>query len=186
MYTEKDALGLRDRAAENEDNEQAEKLAREAIRSLIKNNTPRTWTLTECGYNYKETVANSLADALAEAVDNVDRANYDSTDRDRTLWVTVAAECELTGESGSEIVTVEPDEPDCSEQEHDWCSDHAIVGGLKENPGVWGKGAGVIIHEVCRHCRCARITDTWSQCPETGQQGFETVRYDTELYVQED
>jgi hypothetical protein len=37
-----------------------------------------------------------------------------------------------------------------------------LVGGLRENPGVYGKqyGSGVIILEVCARCGARRTTDT--------------------------
>lgn len=54
------------------------------------------------------------------------------------------------------------DAPDCADgQEHDWQSPYSVVGGCKENPGVWGSGhGGVRIEEVCRHCGLYRIVDT--------------------------
>ena len=48
----------------------------------------------------------------------------------------------------------DPEPPECAEGlEHDWCSPYEVVGGLKENPGVWSLG-GTTIHtsEVCSHC----------------------------------
>ena len=44
--------------------------------------------------------------------------------------------------------------------DHDWRSPHDVVGGLTENPGVWGHGAGLRVQEVCARCRCYRWTDT--------------------------
>lgn len=55
--------------------------------------------------------------------------------------------------------------------EHEWCSPFAVVGGIKENPGVQGHGGGVIITEVCRHCGTYRTTDTWA----TGHDGRPTT-----------
>lgn len=74
-------------------------------------------------------------------------------------------------------VEINPEEPECSGDEHDWRSPYSVVGGIKENPGVWGHGGGVIITEVCRHCGCYRVTDTWAQDRETGEQGLESVEY---------
>lgn len=45
-------------------------------------------------------------------------------------------------------------------QRHRWRAPYSIVGGIKENPGVWGKGAGVSMTEVCEHCGCFRTLDT--------------------------
>lgn len=74
-------------------------------------------------------------------------------------------------------VTREPDECGCSGDEHDWRSPLSVVGGIAENPGVWGNGGGVIITEVCRHCGCYRVTDTWAQRPDNGMQGLTSVEY---------
>ena len=46
-------------------------------------------------------------------------------------------------------VRIDPQEPKCTEPEHDWQSPQEIVGGIKENPGVWVHAAGIIVHEVC-------------------------------------
>ena len=56
-------------------------------------------------------------------------------------------------------------------------SPHEVVGGLEENPGVWGNGGGVIIHEVCQTCGVHRHTNTWAQNPVNGKQGLESVSY---------
>jgi hypothetical protein len=74
-------------------------------------------------------------------------------------------------------VAFEPAAPDCTNgHEHDWKSPHSVLGGLKENPGVWGKGGGVIIREVCAHCGAYRVRDTWAQ--DGAIQGLESVTYE--------
>lgn len=74
---------------------------------------------------------------------------------------------------------LDPPEPDCEgNHTHDWQSPHDIVGGIKENPGVWGHGGGVTIREVCLHCGCGRLRDTWAQRSDTGEQGLESITYD--------
>lgn len=79
-------------------------------------------------------------------------------------------------------VGVDPDEPDCTDGEHDWQSPLAIVGGIAENPGVWGHGGGVTISECCMRCGCRRLTDTWAQDPSTGEQGLCSVEYEPGYY----
>ena len=74
-------------------------------------------------------------------------------------------------------VPIEPTEPECTSDDHDWRNPLSVVGGLKENPGVYGHGAGVTITEVCKHCGWYRITDTWAQDPSTGEQGLESIEY---------
>ena len=69
--------------------------------------------------------------------------------------------CEALQEVSYEMVHVYSQATsDCSEDEHDWQRPHHIVGGIKDNPGVWGKGAGVEITECCMHCGDRRVTTT--------------------------
>lgn len=75
-------------------------------------------------------------------------------------------------------VALDPEEPDCSDDEHDWQSPYGLLGGIKENPGVWGNGGGVVIRQVCARCGRYRITDTWAQNPVSGVQGLESVAYE--------
>lgn len=74
-------------------------------------------------------------------------------------------------------VAINPDEPECTGQEHDWQSPLKVVGGVEENPGVYGHGGGVTITEVCAICGIYRVTDTWAQDPGTGAQGLRSVAY---------
>lgn len=78
--------------------------------------------------------------------------------------------------------TIEPKEPPCvyknkKYQEHVWESPHSLVGGLKENPGVYGHGGGVVITSVCKNCGCYRTYDTWGQDPCDGSQGHCITTY---------
>jgi len=147
-----------------------------------------TWILNEAGYDYDTVEADSAEEALEEARENVDAANYPGEDGDglrATIWVGVSVRCEETDEHDSDSVRCDPPEPRCTESEHDWASPHAIVGGLRENPGVWGHGGGVVVHEVCVHCGCKRTTDTWAQDPTNGRQGLESVSYEPGRYAKE-
>lgn len=65
---------------------------------------------------------------------------------------------------------------------HRWRSPHELLGGLKENPGVWGHGGGVIVTEVCMRCGCQRTTDTWAQDRTSGQQGLTSVEHEAGVY----
>jgi hypothetical protein len=109
----------------------------------------------------------------------------------RTTWVSVSAWQAIASvdDSGKRVmgryaetrhlIAVAPYVPACAEgHEHDWRSDHEVVGGLKENPGVLGHGGGVIVREHCAHCGAYRVTDTWAQCPETGEQGLTATAYE--------
>lgn len=134
------------------------------------------WELIEYGYLYRTIQADSAADALAEAVSNVVRHNYSPINS--TVYVDVIVRNTATGEEDRETVTLEPDEPECSEPNHDWQSPYDLLGGCAENPGVWGHGGGVIMREVCAHCGVYRITDTWAQRRDTGEQGLVETTYE--------
>lgn len=87
---------------------------------------------------------------------------------------------EWVGEYESETLATPQHEPDCAEGlEHEWESPIEVVGGIESNPGVWGKGGGVVRTEVCAHCGCERTTDTWAQ-DSSGRQGLTEVTYETD------
>jgi hypothetical protein len=158
--------------------------AREArVEYLIEHDVTRTWQLSEEGCAYETIEADSAEEALKIACDNVDRASY--SEAEGTIWVDVRVTCAETGEEENGTVQLDEEEPCCTESEHDWQSPYELLGGCKENPGVWGHGGGVIIHEVCMHCGCERVTDTWAQRPDTGEQGLESVSYDPGKYSDE-
>lgn len=93
-----------------------------------------------------------------------------------TTWVHVRVWDDESGESIDTTLSIDPVEPPC-DAEHEWCSPHSVVGGLQENPGVWGSGGGVRVHEVCKHCGAYRITDTWATDPCDGSQGHTSISY---------
>jgi len=83
-------------------------------------------------------------------------------------------------------IALEPDEPECEDgEDHDWQSPIEIVGGIKENPGVYGHGGGVTITTVCMHCGAERVVDTWAQDSSDGEQGLESVSYEPSKYADE-
>lgn len=138
------------------------------------------WDLYEgdMGSAYATITADSAEEALDQARNNVDRANYD--DADGTLWIDVRVVNPVTGEEATDTVTLEPDVPTCADgHDHDWQSPYSVVGGIEDNPGVWGHGGGVIIREVCAHCGTYRVTDTWAQRMDTGEQGLTSVAYES-------
>lgn len=84
---------------------------------------------------------------------------------------------QITLDKDQHTITLEPEVPECDgEHDHDWRSPYSVLGGLKENPGVWGHGGGLIIKEVCEHCGGYRVTDTWAQDRETAER-FESREY---------
>lgn len=86
-------------------------------------------------------------------------------------------------------MALDAEDPTCLESdrdfaEHHWDSPLSIVGGIKENPGVFGKGGGVVCTTVCLRCGCRRTVDTWSNGP-SGQQGLTTEEYEPGHYADE-
>ena len=71
--------------------------------------------------------------------------------------------------------------PDCSDGDpdsHDWQSPYSVLGGCKENPGVWGsQHGGVWYKEICKHCGLYRITDTGATDSSNGMR-CESVEYE--------
>lgn len=113
---------------------------------------------------------------LIEWVRNGDY-NFDE-EQPETFFVDAFYSCEETGERGLVKVSVDPPIPPCVYgEEHKWESPHELVGGLRENPGVFGHGGGAIFNEVCLKCETTRITDTWAQDKQDGTQGLHSIKY---------
>lgn len=115
----------------------------------------------------------------------VDSGDYDVTST--TCWVTIATYRKGVDADGrieqvereEQTITIEPELPDCIDSEsHQWESPYSILGGLKDNPGVFGNGGGVICNEVCMLCGCKKTTDTWAQNPSNGERGLTSVSYE--------
>ena len=129
--------------------------------------------------------AETLEDAIEQARRWAAEGDWDTTNG--TIWVNAyLIEIDADGDEDTHCIkaTIDPEEPECLDgQEHDWQAPHEIVGGIKENPGVWGHGGGVTIQEVCLHCGCGRLKDTWAQDPETGEQGLDSIQYQPGKYT---
>lgn len=143
------------------------------------------WYATDGSVEVYYEWAQSGKEAAQEYVDSGDWGVIE-----KTIWISVNTwqvndDGEVVNES-EHTIALDPEEPDCCEgEEHDWRSPVEIVGGIKENPGVWGHGGGVIIKEVCMNCGCGKVTDTWAQNPEDGVQGLTSVEYYETEYVEE-
>jgi len=125
---------------------------------------PREWSL-RCDGVEVETIESPAGLPLRDAMHQVDVGCYDTSTG--PVWVDVYARCEATGETERVTIQVDQDEPVCSdEHDHEWV-----------DAGVQGHGGGVLITEQCQHCGAKKVTDTWDQRPDTGEQGFTTVRY---------
>jgi len=135
-----------------------------------------------------EIEAETAREAAQEYVDGGDWG-----DIEETSWVNVRVTGPMPAsthddEPDSERIKIalEPDEPECEDgKDHDWQSPIEIVGGISENPGVWGHGGGVTITSVCMHCGTERVTDTWAQDMSDGVQGLESVSYEANKYADE-
>lgn len=140
----------------------------------------------ESGYT-ENLQAAALEDARREARALLAEGDWGQSGLKKTTYV----EARIFDTDGQRAATVQvrldPPEPECeSEDGHDWQTPHEVVGGVEENPGVWGKGGGIIATEVCSHCGRYRVTDTWDQ--SQGPEPAETVRYaeaddDSEAWV---
>lgn len=102
-------------------------------------------------------------------------------ERDTTRWLR-ASVFRLDGDEagvpvGKVKVTLQPEPPKCCGDSHAWESPYSVVGGIKENPGVFGSGGGVRTREVCRHCGAYMVTDTWATDPYDGSQGHYSEEY---------
>ena len=140
-----------------------------------------TWGARDSGGGEIEVECDTAQEAAQEFVDGGEWG-----ENKETFWVNVRVWRNGVNARGAivavdeETITIEvaPIEPECSHEDgHDWQSPHSIVGGCKENPGVYGSGGGVIITQVCMHCGCGQHTDTWAQNSENGQQGLTSVKY---------
>lgn len=121
--------------------------------------------------------AESAEEAAQEYVDGGDWT------LDKTTWIHVSVwPLDADGEElerERHTIRIDPDEPPCEGKgEHKWTTPHWLLGGLEENPGVWGHGGGVVCRDACLRCGCERVTDTWAQDPETGEEGLTSVAYE--------
>lgn len=134
----------------------------------------------DCGETTFE--GSSIKELVEEAVDWAEGGDWDSDLQ--TCWVDLTLK--VYTDEGEPIetifkqVTIEPEEPLCEGDEdgsHNWVDEHEIVGGIKENPGCWGHGGGVIIQRACTKCGMLREEDTWAQNRNNGQQGLYSIKY---------
>ncbi len=135
-----------------------------------------TTTYEYCEHGYNSILsATTLDGAIAEAEELLRSGDWELSDR--TVFVSAA----VVSDDVSHLVTVaiNPSEPACEPgREHHWCWPHKVLGGIKENPGVWGNGGGTVTKDVCSHCGQYRVTDTWATNPCDGRQGYVSVCYE--------
>lgn len=93
---------------------------------------------------------------------------------------------EIGRTSHEHIIACHPTPPPCTRADgHDWQQPHALVGGLEDNPGVYGSGGGVASHYACMRCGCGYVRDTYGQCPIDGSQGHTVETYSPGEYTEQ-
>jgi hypothetical protein len=96
-------------------------------------------------------------------------ADFGEIDKDAT-WDADSHDCSGT--------MAAKDAPECVDGDcdgHDWKSPYSVLGGCKENPGVWGSGHGqVAIKSVCACCGLYRTTDFGATNSSDGTQTTRT------------
>jgi len=121
------------------------------------------WTLTSPDGDTIEVDVVDLAAAEIAAADWV--ADY-AEPTHRTTWETIT----ITSPDGDSVelhVEVEPEEPECSEDDgHDW-----------RDGSVYGSGGGVAWTSTCKGCGLRRRTDTWAADPCSGWRYGTMVEY---------
>lgn len=139
------------------------------------------YILSEEGFDFDVIEAASLKEAIKKAKKSIDDSGYTF---DSTIWCDYWVRNENDPDDCSKFtLSFDPKPPKCTEKEHDWQSPYEILGGLKENSGVWGNGGGVNIIEVCMNCGCGKHTNTWAQRYDTGEQGLVSVRYEEDEFL---
>lgn len=132
------------------------------------------------------------------SVSDLAEGNLDMPEGDAPAAQSVAAACSLHAlykhmkaanravADSTRIVcaTLEPEPPPCVDGGgHKWGSPCEIVGGARDNPGVWNHGGGVIIKEVCLRCGCGKTTDTFAENPNGHERGLRSVSYQAGEYL---
>lgn len=154
--------------------------ARAALDSHIDAGGEATW-LCDDG-NAEVECTGTMSAAAQEYVDGGDWGDSSSEDYACVIHVYCQAKYLPDRSRDSESVALEQDEPECTHDDgHDWQSPQDLVGGIKENPGVWGNGGGVVVYEACVHCGCRKTTDTLAQDSTDGTR-YTKVSYEPEYY----
>lgn len=159
--------------------------ARDTMRDAwLESDEPRDWECSDDGASWTVIARPSeISEQLLDAVDDYDRENpreplrYDL--RARALDP-VSGE-PLRQDQVRESGWLDGEEPECSSDDgHDWQAPYSLLGGLRENPGVWGSGPGVTSRRVCGHCGAYEIHESARQDPGTGEFGSVTSYADAD------
>lgn len=123
-----------------------------ARKALIASDEEIEWDVSEEGNDYATVWASSATEALKLATEDYGASCYG--DVEDSFVVTVRVTNDLIDETDTDTLTIDPPAPDCADEcEHDWQTPYTVVGGVRENPGVWGSGHGQVrCTSVCSHC----------------------------------
>jgi len=146
---------------------------------------PGQWTAKDTGGGEMEIEADNAHDAAKEFFEGND---WEPGSVEVHAWRTgIDSDGDIV-RVGKETHSFEVDtpEPECEDSAgHDWQNPHRIVGGIKENPGVWGSNhGGVSITSVCMKCGCKRVVDTGATDYSSGLR-CTTTEYDQGYYAEE-
>lgn len=158
--------------------------ARDALGAVLDAGGDGTWIASDESQQEVEYDACTAEEAAKKYAD--DGEWYEDGNSTSWIQVTVKAKWLPDREPKTIDVRLDPEVPPCEEgHEHDWQSPHAKVGGMKENPGVFGHGGGIVSNECCVNCGCLKKTDTWVEYPP-GSQNFRTgISYEPGYYAEE-
>ena len=150
LYNECDCAGHATKCPKLEAYERAERIVEITRIERRDSDEPREYQVRDDNGAWEITSTPSTLDAdVEESVRDGDWGD------DTGSWVwTGRSSCEATGEEDSHHVTFEAEGARCDHDDgHDWRSPHSVLGGLSENPGVWGgSNGGTTSREVCGHC----------------------------------
>jgi len=98
-----------------------------------------------------------------------------------TTWADVDT-TDTDGYTDSVTIQLDPDEPMCDDDEHDWVTPHEIwPDEYAAGEHTTHRAGGHVTTSVCSHCHMARSLGSHQQRPDTGQGGFSTISYDRDF-----
>jgi len=126
--------------------------------------------------------ADSIQDAINQAEEWVADGSYDERVMVRFSVYEIDEDDEQVEDGESYTGEVEagpqPEAPECTDgAEHDWQSPYEVLGGLRENPGVWSTGGTSFVHKyVCATCGTYKTERSTGAQRNPGEMA-ETIEY---------
>lgn len=139
----------------------------EAIDALRNSDEPRAYIVRDDNASW--TITSRPSTLATEVEKSVSAGDWGGEGSASWVWSGDAV-CEITGESERFAVPFAAVAPPCrTGRDHDWQAPHEVVGGLVENPGVFGgDNGGIRVIEVCAHCGRYKIVETRKTNPGNG------------------